>query len=166
MVPPIAASANRIWPWPISNNAPAPWTEPKRTPRAARDIYDKALAPEDADRAIPDGFLGVIQYRRGQFDQSLQSYERALEIRRRILGEDHWRTALTRSNIGETLVELGRYDEALARFAEAARVIDDPSYENTTYKAFLHKGRGMALLCQRTARPGHLVVANGARTLR
>jgi tetratricopeptide (TPR) repeat protein len=46
-------------------------------------------------------------------------HQRALALKQRALGDDHWDVALSLGNVAERLRSLGRYEEALARNTEA-----------------------------------------------
>ncbi len=70
---------------------------------AAEGVYRSVLAssPRDADALV---YLGIAQFDRRQFDQSVQSYREALAIR------DHFPIAW--NNLGNSLRMLGEVDQA------------------------------------------------------
>ena len=49
----------------------------------------------------------------------------ALQMRRASLGEGHWKTADTRSCLGECLTKLGQYEEAQTHLLAAHRTLAD-----------------------------------------
>ncbi|MCG8422367.1 MAG: serine/threonine-protein kinase [Proteobacteria bacterium] len=112
----------------------------------ARDIYQRSFEPTHPNRALPENLLAYIAFERRQYDDMLRAYQRVLAIRLATMGEEHVHTAITRSNIGEALVALERYHEALDLFAEVAPVFERRTSENRMFRALPLKGRGLALL--------------------
>ncbi|WP_428267850.1 protein kinase domain-containing protein [Haliangium sp.] len=91
--------------------------------------------------------LGVIHHRRGAFADAVRVTERALAVASAAPGaDDDPNLGIIGNNLGEALVELGRYREALARFTEAERIFARTKIEHPLLLALPDKGRGLALL--------------------
>jgi len=75
--------------------------------------------------------LGIALQAEGRYEEARVSYEQALAIRERALGENHPTVALTLSNLAITLKALGRYRDAEAaarRATELIAVIHGPQH--------------------------------------
>ncbi|XP_068751504.1 uncharacterized protein [Montipora capricornis] len=66
--------------------------------------------------------LGVTQHSLGDFTSALQSDQRALDVRRKLLGEDHASTADSYHSLGVTQHSLGDFTSALHSFQRALDV--------------------------------------------
>src|SRR5690606_16392969 len=64
----------------------------------------------DADLRVTRAAVLTAQ---GQFEPALAEFRAGLRQRQQALGEDHPLVASSYNNVGGTLVELGRFDEAL-----------------------------------------------------
>jgi tetratricopeptide (TPR) repeat protein len=91
-----------------------------------------------------DEALGAVQNERGatlgraqRHGEALVAYEDALRIFAWNMGDGHPALATVRANVGETLFELGRYDEAAACFEQALEVrlvSEQPGPISVTYE--------------------------------
>jgi serine/threonine-protein kinase len=67
--------------------------------------------------------LGVVHAARGSYDQAVEHYERALEVRQQVLGPNHPNVAPTVSQLGNVQFSRGRYGEAIARWQQAVEIV-------------------------------------------
>ncbi|MGH3934063.1 MAG: tetratricopeptide repeat protein, partial [Pseudonocardiaceae bacterium] len=104
---------------------PDPWNNPGTWPQWRR-LLPHALTVTDASRALDDAGADVVwllnaaaRYllTRGEPMAGLQLFERALELRRRVLGEEHPHTLDSATNLAADLRALGQH--------EAARQLDE-----------------------------------------
>ena len=58
----------------------------------------------------------------GKYSEGLEYFERALELRERLLGAEHPDVGSTRNNIGQALLSLGEHDRAEQEFRAALRI--------------------------------------------
>ncbi|KAL9973818.1 hypothetical protein ACROYT_G020321 [Oculina patagonica] len=68
--------------------------------------HEEALAQNCFD-------LGVIQHNRGNYSEALESKKRALDIRRKLFGDEHSQTADSYHTVGITQYTLGDFNSAL-----------------------------------------------------
>jgi tetratricopeptide (TPR) repeat protein len=104
---------------------PDPWDNPDTWPEWRR-LLPHTLTATDAGRALDDAGddvawllnkAALYLQTRGEPAASLPLFERAFELRRRMLGEDHPHTLNSASNLATNLRALGQY--------EAARQMDE-----------------------------------------
>ena len=57
--------------------------------------------------------IGVVYQKKGDLENALLQYQRALEIRTRVFGSEHSSVADTYNNMGSVYDSQGRYEEAL-----------------------------------------------------
>ncbi|GFH56839.1 hypothetical protein CTEN210_13315 [Chaetoceros tenuissimus] len=76
----------------------------------------------DLDLARLYSVVAEILFRNGEKDQSLQLFEKALNIHKSVYGEEHESTATTYNSIGVNLKHLERYDEAIEAYSKAALI--------------------------------------------
>jgi len=99
--------------------------------RMARGYLEQALAwreqahPGSAELAESYNNLAVLLAAMDQREEALRYYERALNIRRRLLGERHPTTSFTMTNVATLRVQLGEIDAARALFREALAIRQD-----------------------------------------
>ncbi|MEM9493342.1 MAG: tetratricopeptide repeat protein, partial [Myxococcota bacterium] len=110
---------------------------------SGQDIYDRVLEPDHVDRAAPHTQLGIIEFRRKNFAEAAAAFTAAYELIRRHHGDDHLQAGVAALNLGETLIQLDRVDEALAMLDRAERILDTAGID---VGAWLHKSRGQAML--------------------
>jgi len=91
--------------------------------------------------------LGARAYYAGQWDLAISRYEQACEAGTR--GGDVWLVAVVRSNIGEVMVEQGRFTEAEPILQEAVEVFRAADTPSPWAFAEVLLGR----LCARSGRP-------------
>ncbi|MBX7081734.1 MAG: serine/threonine-protein kinase [Nannocystaceae bacterium] len=70
------------------------------------------------------GQLGTAHWRAAQYEQSVAMHERALALKRRILGESHPAVAITIFNLANARDEQGEHDRALAEMLEALAMFE------------------------------------------
>ncbi|HET7502996.1 MAG TPA: serine/threonine-protein kinase [Kofleriaceae bacterium] len=92
--------------------------------RTSLAIYQRAQVPES--RGLMEAYtnLANIELWRRHLDRALTLHETVLALRRRDMGADHSQTAASEGNVAETLVEMGRFAEALPHLREAQRIFD------------------------------------------
>ncbi|MBL8917196.1 MAG: tetratricopeptide repeat protein [Archangium sp.] len=101
-----------------------------RWAKFARAALDRIGAPLDLEASLANN-LGVLAAGRGDFARALESHQRALTLRRQVLGEKHWLVARSHSNLGVAFKGLGRFDDARAQYEQALAIDEaalDPSH--------------------------------------
>jgi tetratricopeptide (TPR) repeat protein/predicted Ser/Thr protein kinase len=95
---------------------------------AARSLLEEALAirreyqPESAELAESYNNLALLHATVDRNDLAREFYDRAIELRREVLGEDHPTTSFSLTNLASLLVQTGRAEEALPAFREALAI--------------------------------------------
>jgi tetratricopeptide (TPR) repeat protein len=117
--------------------------------RASLAIYQRAPLPDHVRLAEAYMNLANVEQKRKNFNSALGIYEDALALRRRHLGDDHYKTGMTEGGIAETLVELERYDEAMIHLVEAERIFQRGSGRERGTQAWILTVRGEVLAGKR-----------------
>ena len=89
---------------------------------AAIETYRKAIAlggDNELKRAENLHSLGLVQSDQNKNDQAIDSFKRALEIRKRLLPPSHPATAKLYNEMGGVFLNIGQYEEALDYFQKA-----------------------------------------------
>jgi serine/threonine protein kinase/tetratricopeptide (TPR) repeat protein len=120
-------------------------------------IYEQVFAPRDARLAEAYGTLGVIRYRRGDYEGARAMYRKSLDGLVARHGADHVAVAFARANLAEVELVLGAHADALASVADARRILRAAGHSEPLMDGFLEGVRGRALLGQ-----GHPVDAVAA----
>jgi non-specific serine/threonine protein kinase/serine/threonine-protein kinase len=96
------------------------------TIRAALDQAEPEIAAAFADQPLAEAsirnVLGVSYWYVGDWDAAMRQQERALELRRRVLGPDHHDTVGVMNDLGIIFHAQGKVAEAQKLFAEAVEV--------------------------------------------
>ncbi|WP_376694710.1 tetratricopeptide repeat protein [Wenzhouxiangella sp. EGI_FJ10305] len=94
----------------------------------ARELLERALAirlehqPGSAELAESHNNLALLHATADRNELARDHYERAIELRRSVLGEDHPTTSFSLTNLASLLVQTGRAEEALPAFREALAI--------------------------------------------
>ncbi|CAF1549453.1 unnamed protein product, partial [Rotaria sp. Silwood1] len=90
----------------------------------AEELYTTLLeqASDDSDKAYIYHELGRVKGRQGQYEKQITFYEKALEIDRKTLPEDHPSLANTYNNIGAAYNYLGEYPKALEFYEKTIKI--------------------------------------------
>ncbi|WP_376694572.1 tetratricopeptide repeat protein [Wenzhouxiangella sp. EGI_FJ10409] len=94
----------------------------------ARDLLERALdirrehQPESAELAESYNNLALLNATMDRNEVAREYYDRAIVLRRRVLGEDHPTTSFSLTNLASLLVQTGRPSEALPAFREALAI--------------------------------------------
>lgn len=145
--------------------------------RRAQALGEKSVGAAHPLVADAQSTVGNALARLERYDEAIEAHEKALEVRRSVLGDDHLKVAESRNNLGSVLDEAGRYAEAapvlrraLAGY-EAAFGADHPNTASTRTNlglALLHEGDAEAALealapaeeaLARVLPPEHLAIA-------
>jgi tetratricopeptide (TPR) repeat protein len=112
------------------------------------------LAQKFAQRALPlaaNGslheanaldMLGALAAEFSKYDAAVAHYEAALNIRKRLLGDDHVDVADVYINLSSVFQDLGRMDEALAMCSSALEIYNKAPGDNQDSIASCHQGLG------------------------
>jgi tetratricopeptide (TPR) repeat protein/predicted Ser/Thr protein kinase len=121
--------------------------------KAAEQLLDEVIAarerePERWPELLADTheLRGAVLFYRGDHRGSIQAYERALELRRAVLGVHHPLLGNLHANIGEAQVALGEHDAARASFALALASLEQSLPNDHPSLALPYKGRGQSSL--------------------
>ncbi len=103
---------------------------PRESVEAAIAAFEKArrLGPDGALAEDAAGHLGILYSLLGQFERALGEYDRALRLRaasRLAVGPDD-QSATEYGNAAESLMALGRLDEAIARYRTSLELAESP----------------------------------------
>ena len=74
--------------------------------------------------------IGNVYHKLGDYDKALEYHNKALEIKKDVLGEDHPNTAHSYNNIGNVYRNLGDYDKALEYHFKGLEIKKDVLGEN------------------------------------
>lgn len=94
----------------------------------ARDLLEQAFdirrvhQPESAELAESYNNLALLSATMDRTERARAYYDRAIVLRRRVLGEDHPTTSFSLTNLASLLVQTGRPAEALPAFREALAI--------------------------------------------
>jgi len=113
--------------------------------RMMLEIYQRTLPPGHVLLADAYMTLANVEQRRRSFERALAIYQDALVLRRRYFANDHFKTGVNEGGIAETLLELGRHDEALAHLVEAERTFQRGSGRDPGIEAWILTVRGEIL---------------------
>jgi eukaryotic-like serine/threonine-protein kinase len=117
---PTAADAWIDLVWVVGVEQPRP-EEALRWIRFAEAALDR-LGDDRLRRALLDHNRGGVLYRLERYDEALASYQRAYDVQRERLGEQHPLVAQTLNHIGNVLIMQGRYDEARVKCEQALKI--------------------------------------------
>ena len=72
-------------------------------------------SPEQHEEALAQNYLdlGIAQHNRGNYTEAVRSKRRALDLRRKLFGEEHSKTADSYHSVGATQHSLGDYNSVL-----------------------------------------------------
>jgi tetratricopeptide (TPR) repeat protein len=124
-----AAAADRVSDFLVELFQVSDPSEAKGNTVTAREILDKGAAKIDRElegqpqiRARLTGTMGTVYRSLGLYGQAGTMLEKALELKKKIYGEDSLSVADTLHNLGIVLDSQGRYDEAAADFRKALEI--------------------------------------------
>jgi serine/threonine protein kinase/tetratricopeptide (TPR) repeat protein len=139
-----AAAADRVSGFLVELFKVSDPSEAKGNSVTAREILDKGAAKIDKElegqpqiRSRLTETMGTVYRSLGLYEQARTMLERALELKKKIYGEDSLSVADTLQNLGIVLDSQGRYDEAAADFRKALEIRsrklgpDDPDVART-----------------------------------
>ena len=89
--------------------------------RFARAAIDRVGKPPELEASFANN-QGVLAYYRGQYAMAVEAHQRALSLRRQLLGERHPLVARSHSNLGTAFKLLGRLDDARAQYEQALAI--------------------------------------------
>ncbi|CAF5001735.1 unnamed protein product, partial [Rotaria sp. Silwood1] len=92
----------------------------------AEELYNGLLknSSSDSDKADIYHMLGVMKYHQGQYKEAVSFCEKALEIKRKTLPEDHSSLANTYNNIGLAYNNMGNYSKALEFYEKGHKIYE------------------------------------------
>jgi tetratricopeptide (TPR) repeat protein/tRNA A-37 threonylcarbamoyl transferase component Bud32 len=94
----------------------------------AGELLERALAirsehnPESAELAESYNNLALLYATIDRHEMARDYYDRAIVLRRRVLGEDHPTTSFSLTNLASLLVQTGQAEEAMPAFREALAI--------------------------------------------
>jgi len=108
-------------------------------------IYQKELPANDERIAALYNNLSLLYQEMGEFDKAVIALENALEVVEQ--GEDEIKIAITHSNLGASLVQLGKVSDALEHLYQAMSVFQKSAEKDFHYNAAL-AAMGQAFVMQ------------------
>ncbi len=99
----------------------APQQDADRWVRFARAAIDRVGKPAELEASFANN-QGVLAYYRAQYPAAVEAYQRALALRRELLGEKHPLVARSHSNLGTAFKLMGRLDDARAQYEQALAI--------------------------------------------
>lgn len=115
--------------------------------RKALKLWESLHGEDSQAVATACNYLGLTLKSRGDFEEALVVFKRALKIEEMELG-DHFHTSKSHNNVGLTLDDLGRLDEALFHYDLAIPMMKKFKGENDPELAGLISNKGYVLLKQ------------------
>ncbi|MBN2607899.1 MAG: tetratricopeptide repeat protein [Candidatus Fermentibacteraceae bacterium] len=90
----------------------------------ANGIYESLIAGENDEESLGLYLFsfGELQCCQGDYAKALEYGLKALEIRRKVFGEEHPDVAASHHNVGDALYEQGEYSEALEHYEKALAI--------------------------------------------
>jgi len=79
---------------------------------------------ETEDTAVVYGNIGSMYDDRGDYDNALVQYQKALAIQEKVLDTEHPNTATTYHNIGSVYDNMGKYEQALVYYLKALAIVE------------------------------------------
>jgi tetratricopeptide (TPR) repeat protein len=116
--------------------------------RGSLRIYERSLSPDHASVAEAYTNLANVELMRRRFADALSLYQQALEIRRRHFGDGHYQVGLAEGSVAETLLALGRYEDATAHLVVCERILRQGSGREAANEAWILTVRGEILVGQ------------------
>ena len=110
-----------LWKYGWCLNAYAYYKEALKVNLRSIQLLEELQCPNEI-YAFPYNFIGVVYWKLGEYDKALEFYNKALEIRKEVLGEKHTDTAMSYNNIGAVYENLGDYDKALEYYFKALEI--------------------------------------------
>ena len=109
--------------------------------RRARDIYRQIGAP---DHRLAEAHTNIAnaELKRRNFQDAVDAYQDALELRLQHLGEHHYQVGVNHGSLAEALVALARRDEATLHLEKAERILASVSPENREIQDWIQSIRG------------------------
>ncbi len=89
--------------------------------RFARAAIDRVGKPPELEASFANN-QGVLAYYRGHYEVAVEAHQRALTLRRELLGDRHPLVARSHSNLGTAFKMLGRLDDARAQYEQALSI--------------------------------------------
>jgi tetratricopeptide (TPR) repeat protein len=80
---------------------------------------ERALDPDSAETASALNNLALVLAATERRERALSLYRESLQIRRRVLGDEHPTTTYSMTNLATLYAQMGRWDEAEAAYTEA-----------------------------------------------
>jgi tetratricopeptide (TPR) repeat protein len=124
--------------------------------RTSLRIYERTLSSDHPSVAEAYTNLANVEFMRRNFVDALALYDHALVLARRHLGDEHYQVSLAEGNLAETLLNLGRYDEAMTHLTRAEHIFQRSAGRERANQAWLLTVRGCLLTGKRrfeAARP-------------
>ncbi len=108
--------------------------------------FERVLGSTHRETAQAYNAQGILAFYRDDHIQALDAYQRALRGFVAAHGDDHDDVGLVHANIGESLVALQRYDEALSSLNHGLQILERRLGPSHAYLGPALKGRGIAHL--------------------
>ncbi|CAF1153474.1 unnamed protein product [Adineta ricciae] len=110
----------------------------------AEEVYTALLeqTTDEISRAHIYHQLGFMQRGQGLHKKALSFNEKALEIRRRVLPEDHPSLAITYNNIGSVCLDMSQTEKALEYYDKAHQILEKTLHPNSPMLATSYNNIG------------------------
>jgi len=118
---------------------------------SARALVERALVAferegKHAELGQAHNAMGVLQFFLREYEASVGSYRRALEIQERLFGTEHPELALLHANLGESWAAMERHREAVDAYERSLAIFGRVALANEPMRAQPLKGRGKSRL--------------------
>ena len=84
--------------------------------------------------------LATIFHKQGQFNEAVEVYQKCLDIKREVLGEDHYETLMTKSSLANVLESLQEFGWAEALHMEVLKAEEPKSDTHRDYRVAVARG--------------------------
>ena len=90
--------------------------------QATIDLLKNLEISNEHDKSLKFNFIGIAYMNQGKLNESIEYYQKSLEIRLKTVGEDHPDTADSYNNIGIAYMNQGKFNEAIEYYEKSLEI--------------------------------------------